>query len=124
MSFSEQIKKLKEQNQKIDTTNVEEEKESDDILDVIADSIGSVVEAVVEVDGLCTNFWCKAIYKKKIDDPSIICPKCVSMSEDVSGGVINNGNYVFKSDKKNNKKNIPENYKLKIDNLSDKYFKF
>jgi hypothetical protein len=53
-----------------------------------------------------------------------MCPKCVSMSEDVSGGVTNNGQYTFKTDKKNNKNNIPDTYKLKIDNLSDKYFKF
>ncbi len=120
MSLSEDLKKLKTQSKKEETIK----QEGEDILDIIADCIESVVEVEPIVDGLCSNFWCKAIYKKKLSDVSIMCPKCVSMSEDVSGGVINNGQYTFKTDKKNNKNNIPDTYKLKIDNLSDKYFKF
>ncbi len=36
---------------------------------------------------VCQNKWCKATFELKEGEQSPVCPKCLSMSNDLSGGV-------------------------------------
>lgn len=36
---------------------------------------------------VCQNKWCKGTFEKNEDSEDHVCPKCKSMSTDVSGGV-------------------------------------
>lgn len=48
----------------------------------------------------CDNFWCKAPYMVDKDEFKVNpklrqCPKCCSFDEELSGGVVNNGDMDF-----------------------------
>jgi hypothetical protein len=36
---------------------------------------------------VCQNKWCKAPFEKSEQDEKKICPKCISMANELSGGV-------------------------------------
>ncbi len=36
---------------------------------------------------VCQNKWCKATYERPDGDTNRVCPKCMSMDSELSGGV-------------------------------------
>ena len=83
--------------------------------------VENTTEPVIEqpkieiVQAVCTNFWCKAIYNKQSDDLVTICIKCRADGD----MVINNGEFKYKQEKKVSN----ETYKMKIQDVSGKYFR-
>lgn len=57
------------------------------------------------LDLVCTNFWCKAMFRISEKDYNENkawfgqCKKCRSMSNDLSGGVTNNGTKTYAGDR-------------------------